>query len=375
VRVLHVIASGERRGAEVFASDLARELAEHGIDQRVAVLRSSGRQDVDFPVPLHPLEGGRGALPGLRLNVTRVRSLRARSRAWAPDVVQVHGGEALKYASVALFAQAPRIVYRRIGSAPSWISSGPRRVAYGRLMLRANRIVTVAEAVRRETIDLFRIPARRVVTIPNAVQVSRLEPVRGRDAVRRELGIALDAPVVLSLGALTWEKDPLAHLQIAGRALRELPDAVHLIAGDGPMRGDVEDRLRAGPLNGRVRLLGSRRDVGDLLAASDVLLFASRNDGMEGMPAVVIEAGMAGLPVAGYAVAGVPEVVDDGITGMLVTYGDVDALGDRLLALLEDEKLRREMGSAAAKRCRASFDVRKVASRYVELYREVVSEK
>ena len=96
------------------------------------------------------------------------------------------------------------------------------------------------------------------------------------------------------------------------------PDLTHLIAGDGPLRDAAEteaERLGGGE---RTRFLGSRGDVADLLAASDVLLLASKT---EGMPACVIEAGIAGLPVAAYALAGVPEAVVSGETGLLARRG------------------------------------------------------
>jgi glycosyltransferase involved in cell wall biosynthesis len=108
------------------------------------------------------------------------------------------------------------------------------------------------------------------------------------------------------------------------------------------------------------------------LTASDVLLFASRTDGMEGMPATVIEAGMVGTPVAGYAVAGVPEVVVDGVTGFLVPPGDVDGLTERVVQLLGDEKRRKAIGESARERCLAHFEIQTVAPRYISLYEQVV---
>ena len=88
------------------------------------------------------------------------------------------------------------------------------------------------------------------------------------------------------------------------------------------MRGQLEGEICQQGLRGRCLVLGERSDVGDLFAASDVFLFASRPDGMEGMPAAVIEAGMAGVPVAGYSIAGVPEVVEHGLTGLLAPRRD-----------------------------------------------------
>jgi glycosyltransferase involved in cell wall biosynthesis len=206
------------------------------------------------------------------------------------------------------------------------------------------------------------------VTIPNGVDPRRLVSTRGRDATRRLLGIPSNAAVVLSIGALTWEKDPLAHVEVGGRLLGEIDGLVHVMVGDGPMRAKVENAIVRQGVRDRVLSLGSRDDVPDLLAASDVVLLASRS---EGMPATLIEAGMAGLPVAAYAVAGVPEVVADGITGLLAAPGDADGLADCVLRLLRDPRARNAMGRAARTRCLTMFDIELIAPQYRAIYEAV----
>ncbi len=188
--------------------------------------------------------------------------------------------------------------------------------------------------------------------------------------MRRHLGIPADAEVILSLGALTWEKDPLGHVEVAARALAERPRAWHLLAGDGPLRGQVEAAVARHGTGDRVLLAGVRGDVADVLAASDVVLFASCS---EGMPATVIEAGMAGLAVAGYAVAGVAEVVESGVTGLLAQPGDLAGLGDHVIAVLADAGNRQRLSAAARDRCRERFEIHAVAPRYLELYQGLVA--
>jgi glycosyltransferase involved in cell wall biosynthesis len=364
MRVLHVLATGQRRGAEVFAADLVAAMAAPGVDQRVAVLHGAPPWAVGFAAPSVALGGRPGRLhPGALWRLSRLL------RDWRPDVVQAHGGEPLKYLALAAGLRPPPIVYRRIGSV-SWLSSRPRRVLYGRLVRRAARVVAVAESVREETVTAFRLPEARVVTIPNGVDPERLAPARGRDATRAALGIPREATVVLSLGALAWEKDPLGHLEVTAPLLRGRLRAVHLFAGDGPLRAELEAAALGQGVRDQVLALGSRSDVGDLLAASDLLLFASRT---EGMPASVIEAGMAGLPVAGVALTGVPEVVEDGVTGLLVAPGDSDGLRAAARRLLDDGQLRAAMGAAARERCRDRFGIAAIAAAYLELYEEVVA--
>jgi len=363
------VASGQRRGAELFASALIQALATSGVDQRVAILRADRGGSI-YPVPRTVLDSRRA--PWEPLNLRGVRRLRRVVDTWRPDIVQLHGGEALKYAAAARISGRASIVYRRIGGAPPALRRRERRFVYGSLMRRTDRTVVVARALYTEAIEHFHVPPSKLVMIPNGVDARRMEPGLGMKEVRGALGIPLEATVILSLGALTWEKDPLAQLDLSTAALEKRENTFHVFAGDGPMRPDVERVVRQRGVGDRVRILGSRDDVADLLAASDVLVFVSRPDGMEGMPASLIEAGMSGTPVVGFDVAGASEVVVDGETGYLVPWGDAPALERRLHRLLADPALRAAMGKAARERCRSLFDIEVIAPQYLALYEGLV---
>ena len=364
LRVLHVVATAQRRGAEVFAADLVGALARQGVQQRVAILRGAGTNSLGFAAPTDILVAAGWRLPGVRVDPGTFRALRRLVGGWRPHVVQAHGGEGFKYA-VGSRGLAP-VVYRRIGW--SWVTGRARTATHGRLMRRAARVVAVADAVARETVERFGVPATRVVTIPRGVDPQRLRPKAGGDATRRALGVSADGPVILSLGALTWEKDPLAALDVAGEALREIPEATYLVAGEGPLETELRRAAAGMGLEDRVLFLGSRSDVADLLAASDIVLLASRS---EGMPGAVIEAGMAGVPAVAYSVAGVPEVIADGETGLLAPRGDRDALAGLLRKALADADLRSRLGAAARERYRSAFGIDAVAQRFLDVYREV----
>jgi glycosyltransferase involved in cell wall biosynthesis len=364
MRVLHVVATAQLRGAEIFASDLVRALASHGVAQHVAVIRGSAPVEVQYAAPT-AIPGRDGlAIPGLRIDLRSLTGLRRLVRTVRPHVVQAHGGETLKYAVPAAMG-GPPIVYRSIGLVAPWATRGVRRLAWAGLARRADRTVVVAEAVARQVMEVFGLLPSKVVRIPNAVDAGRLRPSRPARETRAALGIPAEVPLVISVGALTWEKDPLGQLEVAERILGAVPDAVYLLVGAGPLDRRVRTRVVERGLRDRVRLLGARTDVADLLAASDVLVLASS---IEGMPASVIEAGMAGLPVAAYAVAGVPEVVEDGVTGRLVPPGDAGALAGATIALLGNAAAQVEMGGAARVRCTTRFDIGAVAPSYLELY-------
>jgi glycosyltransferase involved in cell wall biosynthesis len=368
MRVLHVVASRERRGAEVFASALVASLTDSGVDQRVAVLHPSQRDRVSFIAPMTQIDTAGGHVPGLRMSAHGIGNLKRAIASYRPDVIQAHGGEPLKYALAASLADGRRIVYRRIGDASQFGGGQARRRAYASLMRRSARVVAVADALRVELVQRFGLAPAQVVVIPNGVDVDSLVPSRPRDEIRGALGIDPASRVVLSLGALTWEKDPIGHLDVVSMAATGRPELVHVFAGDGPLRERLSREIHRRGLQGRTRSLGSRGDVGDLLAASDVVLLASKT---EGMPAVAIEAGISGLPLVGYSLRGIPEVVVDGETGSLVAPGDRSQLANALGRLLDDRNARARMGRSARRRCRERFDIRLVAPQYLQVYEEV----
>jgi glycosyltransferase involved in cell wall biosynthesis len=367
-RVLHVVATAQLRGAETFAGDLVGALNRLGVPQRVAVLRRTPGPAARFDAPTTVLPAGWRA-PGVRIDVRTSRALGGLIRRARPDVVLAHGGEPFKYA--ALLPGVPPIVYRKIGLAAPWITSAMSRWAHGRLMRRAARVVAVGEEIRRELVEDFGLPAGRVVTIPTGRDRRTFEAAGAdgeRATARRSLGIPQGTEVIVSLLALTPEKDPVGHVDVVRDVGERHPDAVYLVAGDGPLRGAVESAVQRNGLHDRVRLLGSTASVPTLLAAADVHLLASRS---EGIPSSLIEAGMAGIPSAAYDVGGVAEVVVDGETGLLAPPGHRPLLADHVGRLLADPAGRRAMGRAARRRCTDRFDIASIAGSFLTVLRSV----
>ena len=367
MKVLHVVASRQRRGAEVFASTLVAALDRIGLEQRVAVVRGNGSGVVGFAVPAATLGDERGLLPGLRLERGAVSRLRQLTRRFRPDVIQAHGGESLKYVMASSGGRGRGIVYRRIGDSAQFRNSPIRERSFAWLLRRTARVVTVADALREELVRRYGLDPGHVVTIPNGVDLASVKPGRSRDEVRAEFGLDHETQLVLSLGALTWEKDPLGHVDVVARAAEATPIA-HAFVGGGPLRHHLEDAINHRRPEYRGLVLGSRDNVADLLAGADVMLLASRT---EGMPASVIEAGLAGLPVVAYALSGVPEVVVDRVTGRLERPGDGEALSQALVDVLTDPPTRQTMGAHARERCRQRFDIEVIAPRYAHLYEEL----
>ena len=372
MRLLHVLATDQRRGAEVFAADLVRSLNRDKVDQQVAILRNGSLESLHFDAPTLKLEAERNQLPGLNVSFPSVKRLRGAVHSFQPDVIQAHGGESLKYCALAKVQKQSRLVHRGIGLVHPKVKSGPARAVNRRFLSRAEKTIAIAESVRTEILELFDLPPSSVITIPNGVDPSRMTSTQPRERIRESLGIG-PGPVLTSVAALTWEKDPHSHIEVSRRLAEKVPGLVHLIVGDGPLRRELEQVIARDTSGREIRLLGSRKDMGDLLLASDALLFASRMDGMEGMPTILIEAGMAGVPAVAFDVAGVAEVIVNGKTGWRVPWGDFEGVVDHLSLLMTDEPSRKHMAAAARDHCLRSFNISVIAPRYLKLYSELLA--
>ena len=194
------------------------------------------------------------------------------------------------------------------------------------------------------------------IVIPNAVDV----------ATAPRAALDGEPPRVVSVGRLKEPKDFTALVRsLAGTGV---PFSAAII-GDGPDRPEIDTAISESGLEESFELLGERDDVAAQLAASDVFVLSSRS---EGMPMSVLEAMASGLPVVASAVGGVPELVEDGVTGLLVTAGDEVQLRDALVRVLADAALRRKLGDAGRKRAEEAFDLPRFRRAHLELYRAAV---
>jgi glycosyltransferase involved in cell wall biosynthesis len=173
------------------------------------------------------------------------------------------------------------------------------------------------------------------------------------------------------VACLKPQKAPLDFVETAARVAQERPEALFVIAGDGDLRAAVEARARALGIEARLRLLGWRRDIPDLLAALDVLVLTSR---WEGLPRVIPEAIAASVPVVATAVDGSAEILRDGENGFLAAPGDVAGLASRITRLLTHPDLGRKV-TAAARPLLEEFDIDRMVRRQEALYSRLLAER
>lgn len=352
-RILHLVASDDRRGAETFAVELAEHLrgAGHAVELAAVAAGGSAR-----PLPVRALGSSRWDPRGLARTVAAARR---------NDVVVGFGSTALlNGAAAAALARRP-FVYRTIGDPSVWGEVRLSDLRVGAPARSAARVVALYPDAARTLERRYRLDPGRIRTIPRGVPSGRFTPTddEGRRVARAELGLATGRRWLAYVGALSVEKDPMLALD----ALDLLGDDVGIVlAGGGPLGEAVAQRARSATgAAGRVRLLGVVDDVRRVYAAADALVLPSRT---EGIPGAAVEAGLSGLPVVGTRVGGVPLVVDDGLTGILVDDRDPSTLAAAAAEVLER---RDELGAAARDHCRATFGMEVVGAAWERLHLEI----
>jgi glycosyltransferase involved in cell wall biosynthesis len=291
-----------------------------------------------------------------------------------PDIIVGHGSDTLKYTALGgLVSRRARTVYKNIGTASYWANTRPR-VWFNKLWLRGiDCSVSVSEFTRQDFVQHYGFPSARSVFIPNAVQIEDFTAADTPDArahARREMGLGENEIAIVMIGSLSRGKgqDDLIRA-IARLSARGLPARLVLV-GDGPQRLSLEQLARAEDVASKTLFMGLRKDVPCVLAGADIFALASAS---EGMPGVLIEAGLSGLASVAYDVGGVREVLDDGVTGLVTRAGDFDAFVGALADLCVRAEWRLEMGQRARTRCRTRFDISNVAQQYEQLFQQLLA--
>ena len=303
---------------------------------------------------------------GRDVDLLWIRELRALVRNRRIDVVHVHSPMVAALARPALrsMRHRPAVVYTEHNSWDCYAS--PTRVANAATYLLDDAHLAVSSAAARSVASPLR---RKVEVLTHGIDVRSVAWHRSeRDVKRAELGIGPDIVVVITVANLRHEKGYDVLLAAAVQAMATRPDLLFLSVGQGRLASEMEERRGALGLGDRFRFLGFRDDVHSLLAAADVFCLASRN---EGLPVALMEAYAVGVPVVATRVGGLPEVVEDGGSGLLVDPEDPDALAQAIVTLAGDEPRRRQLGQRAVELA-AQFDSRVAVRRIEALYDEVI---
>jgi glycosyltransferase involved in cell wall biosynthesis len=362
LNVLQVIPTLDRSGAEKQMVLLAAGLPRDRFRVEVAALTRLGPLEADLlaaGIPVLAI-GKRHKLDPVALNrLTRLMKERRY------DVVQTWIFAANVYGRIAARRARVPVVLTAEMAVDLWKGRGHFLIDR-RLARRTDLVIGNSRAVVDFYRDTVGIPSDRLELIRSGIadeEPPRVDP----DAVRAELGLPGDAPLLLFAGRLYPQKRVLDLLKALDILQHVRPNLRTLIAGDGPLRAELEQFADAVELlkTRRVLFLGHRDDVPRLLAASDALVLPSE---FEGLPNVVLEAMRFRKPVVATAAPGTTELVVDDQTGLLVPVGDSTGLARSLLRVVDDPGLRTRLGEAGRARVEQEFRADAMVDRFASLY-------
>jgi len=316
--------------------------------------------------PLHFL--GKGASASGSGSV--LRQLNALFRQYRPAVAHTHiiglnyaYPLMLRYRTPARVHTVHNLAQREVGvRVGAWVRTLAFRYRFGGVVP-----VAVADEVRATIQQLYGYPDPPL--IPNGIPTDEYAPDPDTRAQWRQVhGIEPHATVLTHVGRFAPPKNHALLIEAFAQVRADAPLYL-LLVGGGELENAVREQVAALGLQERVRFLGVRADVADILRASDVFVLSSD---YEGNPLSVLEAMAAGLPVVSTAVGGVPELVQDGATGLLVTAGDAHALAEAIVQMGRDPMRRAVMGDAARQTALQRFDVRVMSRAYAALYQQLL---
>jgi glycosyltransferase involved in cell wall biosynthesis len=310
-------------------------------------------------------------VPPLPLGLAGARRVPAFARllrSERPDVFHAHLSWPLaaKYGLVsALFARVPAVV-ATVQLVPEMELDRSSRLQLRAIARRAGCSIAVSRDIKAELVTRFGWPAGRIEIVHNAVDLDRFQAAEA-PRLRAELTGGEDRPVVLTAARLDEQK---GH-PVLFRAAAELPEALFVLAGEGPRRVELQELAAELGIGDRVLFLGHRTDIPELLAACDVFALPSL---YEGSSLAVLEAMAARRAVVSSAIGGTDELLTDGESGMLVPPGDPGALAAALRRLLGDGELRAALGHAARERVERDFSRAAMTERVTGIYRRLLGD-
>ena len=366
MRVVHIESGMHLYGGAAQVLYLIEGLAAQGIDNVLLCATGSaiGKAAREKPCQVYelPMAGD--------LDLRMLLRCWRRLQALDPAIVHVHSrrGADAYGGWTARCAGVPAVISRRVDNLePRWLA----RIRYRPFQA----VIAISTAIRELLATRMGVAEDRLHRVVSAVDSRRFRPREGDAASKRELANQLGVSPerrLIGMVAQSIERKGHAELFAAMNQLGQGCDDVALICfGQGPQQAALAQRVKTMGLEGRVYFAGFRDDMERWLPLLDLVVHPAH---AEGLGVALLEAHACGIPVIGSAVGGIPEVVADGETGLLVPPGDPQALGAALSKLLTDELTRERMGNAARQRVEAYFSIQAMVNGNLAVYRQVLGE-
>ena len=369
MKILHLISSGGMYGAEAVILNLCGVLEAGQEHQGVlGVFANSAQPNVSVHQAALRISVESHLIPcNGQFDSSVPAAIRDLVRRTGADVVHAHGYKADVYAWLAL----RRTRVPLVSTCHTWYDNDFAVRAYGALdrwVLRSfGGVVAVSDEVRSRLLRAG-VQPQRIHLIRNGIDLRPFAQAEDQRRQRQEKGGAFRVGLV---GRMAPEKGIDIFLRAASQVLTEYPTTQFIVVGDGPDRSALEQLRTTLGLDDKVSLPGQRGDMPDFYASIDLLVSASRQ---EGLPMALLEGMASGLPVVATAVGQVPQIIDTDSVGRVVPPEDPSALAEAIKELLRDSALRQSIGTAGQNRIAAEFSAHRMAADYLRVYDQALKE-
>jgi glycosyltransferase involved in cell wall biosynthesis len=371
IKVMHVISTLEAGGTELAMIRLLRSLGSEAYRFQVAWLRGTPR----LADEVRSATGREAAPIGLRVKVDPAalyRLLRL-ARRFRPDIIHTHMDLADYYGAAAALAVGARLVSSKqnadaFRARKTW-KRPPFLLLEHAAYAAADAVIAVSSGLVDYLARVESLPRHKTVVIGNGVDPDLAAAAPSRAEARRNLGIPENAAVLGTVGRLAEQKGQIDLIRALPLLRADGPEVLCLIAGDGPLRDALTAEARRLGVEDRLRLLGHRADIANVLAALDLFVLPSL---WEGLPQALLEAMAMSLPVLAARGVGVDELVIDEENGLLIPPRDPAALAAAARRLLRDRPLARRLGEAARRSAAGGHSLAGIAAQVDALYRRLL---
>lgn len=363
MKILQLVTRRQYRGAELFAADLSSELIELGhcvafvglykIKDDVLLVEEADNRD---------LINKKTSIFSFQL----VKRLVKLIKEFKPDVIQCNGSDTLKYTFAAsYFVGDIPIVYRNISIISEWVSNKPKKIIYKNMFRRIAHVTSVGDEAMADFIKTYNYPQYQTEVIRRGIPVKNVDKLGFSKRLRKHLGFDNSTKIVTHIGNFSPEKNHEFLIDVFSSLKAEHPEIKLICVGSGVLFDKIKNIIQQRRLEKTIFLLGFRKDIPEILAASDCLVLCSR---VEGVPGVILEAGTQKTPSIANNVGGVSEVLINNKTGYLIDGLKKEEFRDKLIKLMKDDDLRKQFGENAYTMISKGFDPKETAKKFEKLY-------
>jgi glycosyltransferase involved in cell wall biosynthesis len=369
LKVIHLVEDLKIGGAERVIADIALGLDRKKYDASVWCVTRGGEtaselSEKRIEVKVLGISSFRNPL-----NTVRLARLLQAAR---PDIVHTHGYFASVIGRLAARRAGTPIILAHVHS--TYWEYKKRHIMIERKLSRfTHKIICCSQAVESFVTNTEKIADNKTIVIYNGVDEERFSPSKNSTSIRAEFGMDEEAAVVGTVSSLTPHKGHEYLIQAASLVLSTLPAARFLVVGDGPLRKKLEDQAKNLNIYPAVIFAGTRKDIPEILSLLDVFVLPSHT--REGLGIAIIEAMAVERPVVASDIGGIPEVVNDSDTGLLVPPGDPEALAKATNELLQNPARAKEMGKKGRIRVKERFTAKKMLAEIEHVYQSLAGQR